>query len=509
MLAPVIDRLTCEPERPEVGETVTCGASISGGEPDSWSWSGGGEPPGGSGDTFMTTFGSAGDREISLTVENITDRDSRSFAIEVVSAPPLTGGSASLSSGAGHSCRLTNDGAAVCWGSDKLDRLNVPDGRFTAISAGSAHTCGLRESGAVVCWGWSGYDQLTWPPDKKFVSISAGHRHTCGITEQQDVVCWGSDSYGQDADRDGQFSQVSAGYFHNCAITTSGEVECWGTYNEQGQTEPPPGRFATVSAGQDHTCGLRHGGGVECWGGGEAGKSPEGSFRAISAGEFHNCGILTSGAVRCWGNNSELPLDVRRVDDFMQIDAGAEHTCAVRSNGEIVCWGNTANDLDNVGSGAIGNHTQLGSDPQPMSPQCNLTAVAGECRTGAGGGEKPGTECSGVTYGDGTCSTDGEGETSGLGDGGQAEVGDGQNGVGAGDDDSESDSHDSHQAEPPGDDTIGSQSDTMEEDDGSGLQPGALQEEEPGTTIVIAEDNPIIVIPAQESADGDVMEDDE
>ena len=68
---------------------------------------------------------------------------------------------------------------------------------------------------------------------------------------------------------------------------------------------------------------------------------------------------------------------------------------------------------------------------------------------------------------------------------------------------------DSHQAEPPGDGTIDPEGDAMDDDDGSGLQPGALQEEEPGTTIVIAEDNPIIVIPAQESADGDVMEDDE
>ena len=407
----------------------------------------------------------------------------------------------SLSAGAGHSCRLTGDGAAVCWGRNGHGQINVLDGRFTAISAGSAHTCGLRESGAVVCWGWSGYDQLTWPPDKKFVSISAGHRHTCGITEQQDVVCWGSDSYGQDADRDGQFSQVSAGYFHNCAITTSGEVECWGTYNEQGQTRPRAGRFAMVSAGQDHTCGLRHGGDVECWGGGEAGKSPEGSFTAISAGQFHNCGILTSGTVRCWGDGSEGQLvDVPAGDGFAQIDAGAEHACAARTNGEIVCWGNTANGLDDVGSAAIGDHTWQGSDPQPRPAQCNLTPAEGECR------EPPRPECDFIDDegncveplrpecdfidDEGNCLTDGEEGTSGSGGSSQTEAGDGQNGVGAGDDDLESD--------------------TMEEDDdGSGLQPGALEEEEPGTTIVTAEDNPIIVIPTQESADGDVMEDDE
>lgn len=195
-----------------------------------------------------------------------------------------------------------------------------------------------------------------------------------------------------------------------------------------------------------------------------------------------------TGAGGCTGDEcpTESESQQERAEQATQRDAGAGGTS------------------DSGGGG----QTATGSGEETERVDC-VTDEEDSCVTEAGGGEKPGTECSGVTYGDGTCSTDGEGETSGLGDGGQAEVGDGQNGVGAGDDDSESDSHDSHQAEPPGDDTIGSQSDTMEEDDGSGLQPGALEEEDPGTTIVTAEDNPIIVIPAQESADGDVMEDDE
>ena len=422
----------------------------------------------------------------------------------------------SFSAGAGHSCRLTDDGAAVCWGRNNHGQINVLDGRFTAISAGGAHTCGLRADGSAECWGWNEQRQIDAPGEEQFASIAAGWRHTCGITVSKAVKCWGWNEYRQSADRDGQFSQVSAGFYHTCAVRLDGGVECWGRPGHE-RTQPPAGSFATVSAGEDHTCGLRaddHR--VKCWGGGAAGGStspPEGSFSAISAGQFHNCGILISGAVQCWGSNDYRQRDDVPVgDDFTQIDAGARHTCAMRTNGEVVCWGDNSEGQGNVDSAVTGDHIHQGSDPPPPPrPPCDFTDDKGNCLT------------------------DGEEGTSGSGGSGQTEVGDGQNGVGAGDDDPESDAMDdddgsglqpgaleeeepgttivttgdSHQAEPPGDGTIDPEGDAMDDDDGSGLQPGALQEEEPGTTIVIAEDNPIIVIPAQESADGDVMEDDE
>lgn len=393
----------------------------------------------------------------------------------------------SISAGAGHSCRLSDDGAAVCWGRNGHGQINVSDGRFTAISAGGAHTCGLRESGAVVCWGWSGEGQINAPGEEQFASIAAGWRHTCGITASKAVKCWGLNEDGQSADRDGQFSQVSAGFYHTCAVRLDGGVECWGRPGHE-RTQPPAGSFATVSASQDHTCGLRaadHR--VECWGGGAAGGStspPEGSFSAISAGQFHNCGILTSGAVQCWGSNDYRQRnDAPAGDDFTQIDAGARHTCAMRTNGEVVCWGDNSEGQGNIDSAVTEDHIHQGSDPPPPPrPPCDFTDDKGNCV------EPPRPECDFIDD-EGECQTDGEEGTSGSGS-------DGQNGVGAGDDDLESDSH---QAESPGDGTIDPEGDAMDDDDGSGLQPGALQEEEPGTTIVTAE----------EPADGDVMEDDE
>ena len=80
---PVLSGISCDPVSPNVDETVTCSANLSGGEPDFYIWRGGGDPPGGSDASFTTTFTSAGDRTISLAVSNIVGDDSASTAVNV------------------------------------------------------------------------------------------------------------------------------------------------------------------------------------------------------------------------------------------------------------------------------------------------------------------------------------------------------------------------------------------------------------------------------------------
>ena len=92
--APVIDGISCEPASPVVGETVACTADLSGGAPDSYAWSGGGDPATGSSDAgFATSFESAGDQTISLTVANTLGEDTQSTTVAVVTeqAPTIDG----------------------------------------------------------------------------------------------------------------------------------------------------------------------------------------------------------------------------------------------------------------------------------------------------------------------------------------------------------------------------------------------------------------------------------
>ena len=82
--SPVIDGVSCTPSSPEVDEDVTCTATLSGGAPDSWVWSGGGDN--GDGDSYTTSFGTAGEYTVSLIVTNSAGSDSDSVALTVVAA---------------------------------------------------------------------------------------------------------------------------------------------------------------------------------------------------------------------------------------------------------------------------------------------------------------------------------------------------------------------------------------------------------------------------------------
>lgn len=63
------------------------------------------------------------------------------------------GDSVAVSVGSLHSCRLSRNGKAACWGVNLEGPTKIPDTEFDSLSAGGEHSCGLTAAGAVQCWG--------------------------------------------------------------------------------------------------------------------------------------------------------------------------------------------------------------------------------------------------------------------------------------------------------------------------------------------------------------------
>ena len=113
---PQIDRIRCSPSLPRVGEDVTCTATLSGGAPMSYSWTGGSSSS--SSSRYTTSWSSAGTYAVSLTVGNDGGSDSDSTSV-AVRAPDPEPPEISIScpayaeTGRSFSCTVRNRGGAV------------------------------------------------------------------------------------------------------------------------------------------------------------------------------------------------------------------------------------------------------------------------------------------------------------------------------------------------------------------------------------------------------------
>ena len=198
---------------------------------------------------------------------------------------------------------------------------------FTAISAGGRHTCALTPNGAAYCWGSNVVGQLGSGPGPtravptlvagglSFISLSVGGAHSCGIVASGEVFCWGFNGAG------------------TLGVTTS-ETCLWGATQTSCSTRPTAvstGRvFASlgISPSSFTTCGVSAGD-AWCWGDNSGGQLGDGtranrlapgpvsgnlSFARVVGGAGHSCGITTSGITYCWGSNRSGQLGIGGTD---------------------------------------------------------------------------------------------------------------------------------------------------------------------------------------------------
>ena len=331
---------------------------------------------------------------------------------------------ATVQAGAYHSCGLTANGAAYCWGNGTygqrgdgtkasgLAPVAVGGGlTLSAISAGAIHTCGLTAGGTAYCWGLDYYGEL---------GAGAPASQRCGNAGAECSVTPLAVAGGR------AFSSVSAGWALSCALTSSGAAFCWGDngYGELGNGSTVSTRtpmavggglsFVSIGTGNFFACGLTAAGAAYCWGNNSAGQLGIGpvspnvcsaepcsaapvavsgglTFTALSVGYWHACGLTSSGAAYCWGDNdggqlgatttetcaglgsvvacSRLPLPLEGGVTLAQASAGSFHSCGFTSGGDGYCWGSNSN-------GQLGNGTTVyGPTPTAMAGGLSFSAL--------------------------------------------------------------------------------------------------------------------------------------
>jgi hypothetical protein len=267
---------------------------------------------------------------------------------------------ATIAMGDSHTCALTVAEAVYCWGSNYARQLGASLSKLTVskspvrvttdvvldtLVAGGSHTCGLSHDGSAWCWGM-GQPRVTMiPGNLEFVAMAAGAAHTCGLTRNQGrVYCWGDNAMGQLGRRDVAFTRDP--------LPVASEL-----------------RFTALAAGGSFTCGIAQDGGAWCWGSNISGElgadAPKDCavedfygydtylvpcsrtplrvtaaerLTSLVSGSHGSCGLTSDGEFRCWGQGSESSWFLGGSRGLTQLAMGPGSACALDAMGRVSCW---------------------------------------------------------------------------------------------------------------------------------------------------------------------------
>ena len=279
--------------------------------------------------------------------------------------------------------------------------------QFSQVSSGGAHTCGITTDGQAYCWGSNFRGQLgdgleatetaepgrspsrpaPLPPDQCGRSPHLRRdRRRCGLLLGRQFP-WGTGR--QDHNRPGDpgpgAGRPSVSRYPGevppppaaslrPTSHTAGATNNYGQVGDntiiqrlvprlvRGRPPVPPDR------GRDSTyaCGVTTSDKAYCWGRNASGQLGDGTttdrhlptavaggraYKTVSVSTEHTCGFTTGGAVYCWGLNSEgalgdgtttsrtRPVLAKTTGTLDGATVGDSHSCALRNDGRVLCWG--------------------------------------------------------------------------------------------------------------------------------------------------------------------------
>jgi alpha-tubulin suppressor-like RCC1 family protein len=343
-----------------------------------------------------------------------------------------------IEAGTFSSCAITANGQAFCWGMNMFSQLGTGDTdprivpakvnsgllfkKISIAKGGGSHSCGITTDGAAYCWGnRSGgrlgdgvkveYPEYSAAPvlvagGRQYLDISAGGDHVCAVATDGTAYCWGYNAGGQLGTGDNaqslipvpvagghKFKSISANILSTCAIATTGAAYCWGSNISPGNGTEKGGnapalvdgglQFDSISVGMWFVCGVTSGGDGYCWGDNGVGNLGNGSldraaglvtkpvkvvgdlkWKAITAAVSLACGVTVDGIGYCWGGNSagergtgsfgspEVAEPQRIAGDLRFTSISADwQVCGVSTDRVAYCWG--PGDYGAVGDGTL------------------------------------------------------------------------------------------------------------------------------------------------------------
>jgi len=350
---------------------------------------------------------------------------------------------AQVSTGALVTCGVAPGSPAYCWGSNQTGALGIGSAggptdirsrpvlvtgglSFKQVSTSGEHSCGITDDGAAYCWGANERGELGTTATLETCEVVLGPLRSVPCSPSPVLVAGGL-----------TFAAITTNANFTCAVTTTGAGYCWGdnTFGQLGTTSavesctvagatgpcaltpvPVAGglTFASINTGalSNHVCAVTTGNDAYCWGAAGLGQlgtsaqlddcivfgSPEpcartpvvvaggNDFASVSAGSNFTCGVTTANAALCWGANDSgqlgnasvttcpitdaifpcatTPVAVQGGQSFAQVEAGSVHACGVTTGNQGYCWGSNQN-------GAVGSTA--------AAQTCNVDGLSFNC----------------------------------------------------------------------------------------------------------------------------------